>query len=342
MSASPGARAARRRTWSALGEARRMPREYEIVTHDANWTLRSTRASALEANPTSPANLWFLTFRDRSPLRVEDWSGFRDPDEVTYRRYVTMQDEQETVVASLLEEYAKAGHDKRHSATWRACLAKIFAATRYSSHATQMACSYLAQMAPSPYIANCAAFAAADMLRRVSITAYRTRELQRTWPEDGFGVAERAIWEAEPGWQETRKALELSLIAYDWAECFCAVNLVLRPSIDEVLTRQFAELARRNGDEQTWLLLSNLVVDSERCNRWSAALARFAVDKRPDNRVVFQRWITKWAPRADSAVDGLSSLFDGLPANAAPWKEVVSEARSKRESVLRASGIQSD
>ena len=85
------------------------------------------------------------------------------------------------------------------------------------------------------------------MLRRVSLTAYRTRELQRTWPEDGFGVAERAIWEIEPGWQEARKALELSLIAYDWAECFTAINLVLRPSIEHVLDRELRELARRNG-----------------------------------------------------------------------------------------------
>ncbi len=76
------------------------------------------------------------------------------------------------------------------------------------------------------------------MLRRVSLTAYRTRELQKTWPADGFGVAERAIWEMESGWQEARKALELSLIAYDWAECFSAVNLVLRPSIEDVLNRQ--------------------------------------------------------------------------------------------------------
>jgi len=88
------------------------------------------------------------------------------------------------------------------------------------------------------YVSNCAAFAAADMLRRVSLTAYRTRELQKTWPADGFGVAERAIWEMESGWQEARKALELSLIAYDWAECFSAVNLVLRPSIEDVLNRQ--------------------------------------------------------------------------------------------------------
>ena len=34
-----------------------------------------------------------------------------------------------------------------------------------------------------------------------------------TWPGDGFGVAERTIWETDIGWQGARKALELSLIA---------------------------------------------------------------------------------------------------------------------------------
>ena len=340
MMGTPSGTTQRRRTWSDFGDVRRMPSEYDIVTHNTNWTVRKAREGALEANPTSPANLWFLTFRDRSPLHVEDWNGFRDPDEVTYRRYVTMQDEQETIVASLLEEYADAGHDKAHSAAWRTCLAQLYTPTRYSAHAMQMAYSYLAQMAPSSYISNCAAFAAADMLRGVSLTAYRTRELQKTWPADGFGVAERAVWETDPGWQEARKALELSLIAYDWAECFCAVNLVLRPSIEDVLNRQLGVLARRNGDEQTWLLLSNLSLDSDRCNRWSAALAKFAIDKRPGNRDVFQRWIAKWAPRADSAVVGLANLLCGLVTNAMPLSEIASEARSRRESLLRVSGIQ--
>src|SRR6516164_6030604 len=336
---APSGTTSRRRTWSDFGDVRRMPSEYEIVTHNTNWTLRKGSASALEASPSSPANLWLLTYRDRSPLRVEDWNGFRDPDEITYRRYVTMQDEQETVVASLLEEYADADHDKALSPAWRSGLAKLFAPTRYSSHAMQMAYAYLAHMAPSSYISNCAAFAAADMLRRVSLTAYRTRELQRTWPEDGFGVAERAFWETEPGWQGARKALELSLIAYDWAECFSAINLVLRPSIEDVLNRQLGELARRNDDEQTWLLLSNLSLDSERCDRWSAALARFAIDERPGNRDVFERWIAKWVPRADSAVAGLANLIGALASNAVPQSEIVSGARSKRESLLRLCGI---
>jgi len=341
MRASSG-KTSRRRTWSDFGDVRRMPSEYEIVTHNSNWTLRKGRASALEASPSSPANLWFLTYRDRSPLHVEDWNGFRDPDEITYRRYVTMQDEQETVVASLLEEYADADHDKALSPVWRSCLAKLFAPTRYSSHAMQMAYAYLAHMAPSSYISNCAAFAAADILRRVSLTAYRTRELQRAWPGDGFGVAERAIWETEPGWQGARKALELSLIAYDWAECFSATNLVLRPSIEEVLNRQLGELARRNDDEQTWLLLSNLSLDSERCDRWSAALARFAIGGRPENRDVFRHWIAKWAPRADSAAAGLANLMCGLATNAASQSEIVLAARTRRESLLRIAGVQQD
>jgi len=197
-------------------------------------------------------------------------------------------------------------------------------------------------MAPSSYISNCAAFATADMLRGVSLTAYRTRELQKTWPGDGFGTAEQTIWETEPGWQGARKALELSLIAYDWAECFSAINLVLRPSIEDVLNRQLGGLARRNGDEQTWLLLSNLSLDSERCDRWSAALARFAIDRHPSNREVLRHWIAKWAPRADSAVADLANLMCGLATNATPYSEIASQARRRRESLLRYSGIQED
>jgi toluene monooxygenase system protein E len=180
------------------------------------------------------------------------------------------------------------------------------------------------------------------MLRRVSLTAYRTRELQKTWPGDGFGTAEQTIWETQPGWQGARKALELSLIAYDWAECFSAINLVLRPSIEDVLNRQLGELARRNDDEQTWLFLSNLSLDSERCDRWSAALARFAIDGRSENRDVFRRWIDKWVPRADLAVAGLASLMCGLATNAAPQSEITLAARSRRESLLRLAGIQEE
>ena len=88
----------RLKTWSSLGQLGRIPSEYEVVTHALNYTTRPNRTSALESNPTTAANMWFLTYRDKSPLQADDWRGFRDPDQITYRTYVTMQDEQETVV----------------------------------------------------------------------------------------------------------------------------------------------------------------------------------------------------------------------------------------------------
>jgi Methane/Phenol/Toluene Hydroxylase len=111
----------RLKTWSSLGQLGRIPSEYEIVTHNLNYTTRSNRTSALESNPTTPANMWFLTYRDKSPLQADDWRGFRDPDQITYRKYVTIQDEQETAVERVLDEYGPAGHDASLPGWWVEC-----------------------------------------------------------------------------------------------------------------------------------------------------------------------------------------------------------------------------
>jgi toluene monooxygenase system protein E len=316
-----------------------MPSEYEIVTHDMNWTTRKGRNAALEANSSAPENLWYLTYRDKSPLSIEDWNTFRDPDQLTYRRYVTMQDEQEDIIASVLDEADEAGLVESFSQGWTDTLATVLAPSRFAGHALQMCSSYLAQIAPSSYIENCAAFGAADALRRVSFVAYRTRELQRAFPGHGFGENERQIWENDPQWQPTRKALELALTTYDWGESFTAVNLVLRPTLDDVLIRQLGEVARRNGDTGTWLALANLTLDVERSARWSAALAKHAISQRSQNAGVLNRWIKRWAPRADAAATGLAELLVASPDNGVDAGEVASAASQARERVLEQAGI---
>jgi toluene monooxygenase system protein E len=334
MDAQPQPRG--RRTWSAFGNVRKMPSEYEIVSHDTNYTVRNGRNAALEQNSSSPMNLWFLTYRDKSPLQIDDWQTWRDPDEVTYRRYVTIQDEQESASNRLLDRYSDSGHDKQLSPGWRATMARLFTPTRYPAHAVQLAHAYLGHLAPAGYITNSAAFAAADMLRRASMVAYRTRELQIAWPDSGFGTAERSIWESDPAWQGTRKALELALTAYDWGECFTAVNLVLRPTLDDILLRQLGEVARNNGDEQAWLLLANLDVDAQRLRRWSTSLARHAVAQRADNVQVFKRWVDRWTPHAEAAAAGLATLLADLPEKGRPAQETIVAARQAREQVLAA------
>jgi len=327
------------RTWSRFGQIRRVPSEYEIVTHNTNYTTRQGRASALESNPTTPVNMWFLTYRDYSPLSAEDWNGFRDPDELTYRKYVTMQDEQETVVEGILDEFGKVNHDANLSLQWLQALATVFTPMRFPAHALQMTQAYLGQIAPSSYITNCTAFAAGDLLRQVSLVAYRTRQLQMAHPDAGFATGERQIWETHPDWQPTRRALETALIAYDWGECLTAVNLVLRPTLSEILLRQMGIVADENRDQLTWLLLSNLAIDAERNARWSAALARYAISKRPENASVLRHWVQRWTPKADEAAADLATMLSELPEIGRDADTTMAAAKAARERVLSDAGV---
>ena len=329
----------RQRTWSAFGEVRRRPSEYEVVTHATNWTLREGRKAPLEQNPSSPANLWFRAYRDESPWQVEDWDAFRDPDSMTYRSYVLHQQEQEAQVAGLLDSFASSGADERLDPAWVRTLAHLYTPTRYPLHGLQQTMAYIGLMAPSSYITNAASLAAADLLRRVTRVAYRTRELQIAHPEAGFATGERAVWETDPGWQPAREAVETALITYDWAEAFTAVTLVLLPTLDDVLLTQLGEVARDNGDHLTWLLGTNLARDAERRRRWSSALARFAIDGRPDNADTLAEWVERWTPRVDAAARGLGGLFATLPALGRSAEAVVEHAGEARAALLREVGL---
>jgi toluene monooxygenase system protein E len=330
------------RTWSAFGDIRRVPSEYEIVTHEVNYTVRKHRTAAFELNPTTPANMWYLTYRDKSPVQVPDWNEFRDPDEMTYRKYVTTQDEQESVVKGVLDQYESTAHDHEVSAPWLDTLAHLLIPTRYPVHGLQMTQAYLGTIAPSSYITNCAAFSAGDLLRRGSLIAYRTRKLQLARPDAHVLSEARHIWESDLGWQPARKALETALIAYDWAECLTAVNLVLRPALDEILLAQLANVARKNSDDLTWLILTNLAKDSARASRWSCALARFAIERAPDNAGSFARWAKKWRTRAEDAAGGLATLLTSVSSPGQEELTTLEAARNAIATSLADAGISED
>ena len=163
---------------------------------------------------------------------------------------------------------------------------------------------------------------------------YRTRELQLAHPESGIGTErEREHWQEHPAWQGTRKAVESALATYDWGEAFTALNLVLLPTIDDVLTRQFGEVALANGDNLSWLLQSFLDADNQRRNRWSQALAAFAIQQKPKSGKAIEKWVTKWSSLADDAAAGLGSLLESLPESPRTADDVAAGARAAREAL---------
>ena len=330
MTETPTRKPRPRRTFSAFGDVRRMPSEYEIVTHAQNWTLRQNRAATFEQNPSSVANLWFLTYRDNSPLKAENWDAYRDPDALTYRAYVNLQAEAETKVGGVLEAHAEEVLDPGSVAL----LGQLFTPSRYLYHGCQQVEAYIGYMAPSSYITNAAAFSTADFLRRVTTVAYRTRELQIASPDSGIGSAERSLWEGHDGWQPARKAIEYALVSYDWGEAFTALNLVLAPTLEDVLLTQLGQVAKSNNDDLTWLLTSFLAEDARRRGRWSRALAQEAVAQRPENRAVLGKWFGRWSALADDAALGLGKILATAPGNSVQAADVAAHAKMAREQYL--------
>ena len=289
------------KTWSGLAKNRRRPSEYEVVTTNLQTRTRHPdQAYELSPAPLLEMNAFYQRHVSESPLQHPDWEGYRDPDEMIYRVYTRIQDQQEQYVDGLLDEHNEIGHDATLSADWLDVLERLYTPRRYLQMALQMGAAYLVQMAPASTITACAGFQDGDEFRWLSRVAYRTRELQRAHPARGFGESERKTWEEAPAWQGFRELLEKTLATYDWGEHFVALNLVAKPAADEA-HRQFGRVARCCDDGLLGLMADNQMRDSERSRRWSAALVAFSLQNE-GNADILRGWIETWMPLAREAV----------------------------------------
>jgi hypothetical protein len=320
------------KTWSAFGNLGRRPTEYEIVTHKMNHTLRET---PLELSPDSAGNMWLLQHRDHIKLQSRDWDAYRDPDQFTYRKYVTDQDRNETYLDLVLQDFASRPPIEGAPDFLQTCLTP----SRYLAHGLQMMSAYLQQLAPATYIGNCAAFQTADQLRRVQRVAYRTRQLDRTYPERLFGKTERKAWEQWPHWQGLRKGIERLLVTFDWDEVFVGLNVVIKPLADELTLRQFALVARELHAELDARIADNLYSDAQRSRRWTAALIRFAILDSSANREHLQALVAKWHPLGDEIVATASRLLGSFSAGPNSPGQIAAAASTAWHSFLDTSGL---
>ena len=199
--------------------------------------------------------------------------------------------------------------------TWAGSLARLYTPSRYLFHALQMASAYLSQMAPASTISNCATYQTADSLRWLSHTAYRTKELSKSFSDIGLGIDERRYWEQDPAWQGFRELVEKALVAWDWGEAFVAFSLVIRPAVEETVLRALGQAGRHNGDMLLGMLTDAQLLDGERHRRWAGALVRFCIDSE-GNRDVLRQWVAKWEPLADAAIDDYCSALPDAPGSA--------------------------
>lgn len=299
------------KTWSHLAKNRRKPSEYEIVSVKILYNNLDPEAP-YEQDPNLPMNLWYKKYRNNSAMRHADWDAFRDPSELVYRTYNMLQDGQEAYVFGLFDQFNEREHDKALAPTWAGTLSRLYTPGRYLFHTLQMASAYMQQMAPASTITNCCAFQAADSMRWLNHTAYRTKELSLIFPDKNFGDGERHYWENDKVWQGFRELMEKVLTCWDWAEAFVAVNLVAKPAVEEAVLRQLGVTARRNDDTLLGMLVDAQLVDAMRHRRWASALVKMACEVE-ENSAVIKSWIEKWEPLADQAIMAYCSGLKDVP-----------------------------
>lgn len=293
--------AAPRKTYSHLEGQKRMPTEYELVTTNLQYHARR----GFEVNV--PIVRWYEQHQGGSPLTCRDWERFRDPRETTYTKYTNLQRQKETFVDGVLQSIDELGYDQGLTEAWRGTLARAFAPSRYPFHGLQMIAAYVGQMGPSARITIAGAFQTADEIRRIQRVAYRMRQLQQTYP--GFGEESRATWQHDPIWQPLREVIERLLVTYDWGEALVALNLSLKPMIDELFLSHFASLAWQEGDPLLREILFSLGEDSKWHREWSFALFRLAAEDDPENRRVMQGFLDQWHPLTLRAVEALAPVL---------------------------------
>jgi toluene monooxygenase system protein E len=309
--------------WHLLSQ-RRMPTEYEIVTSKLLcYTGEGFTGKRFELDV--PLKDWYRRYQEESPLVCSSWEKFRDPRETTYTKYTGLQRDKEIFVDGILDEIEVTGYDAPLRPAWLHILSRVVAPFRYPGHGFQMIASYVGQMAPGGRITIAAALQSADEMRRIQRIAYRIRQLQQIYP--GFAADSRTLWQTDSMWQPLREVVEKLLIAYDWAESFVGLNLVLKPLVDELFMKYLSELALSNDDYLLGRIFYSLNEDCQWHRQWSESLVRMAIEDNVRNQDTIQGWINRWHPLADRAVRAFAPLFeDTLERTATPPPQHTGEA----------------
>ena len=299
--------APQRKTYSRLTSGRRLPTEYELVSTDLHYNYPD------QFELRTPVTEWYLHHREGSRLQAANWDAFADPRRTTYRGYTELQDRKEDVVDALLREIDETDYDNRLGDGWVEFLDRWYAPLRFPVHGLQMLAAYVAQMAPSSRVTNCAAFQAADELRRVQRIAYRTAQLathNAAIDIDGH----RHHWENAEAFQPLRELIERALVTYDWGNALVVTNVVIKPLFDRVINTELAgALAQAHGDSVLQHMHFSLDEDARWHRAWSWTLLRASIDDRPENKDVVDEWIHHWRPLARDALEALASVMTTAP-----------------------------
>jgi toluene monooxygenase system protein E len=129
---------------------------------------------------------------------------------------------------------------------------------------------------------------------------------------------------------------------YDCAEAFVALNLVLKPLMEELFMNHLCDLALREGDYLLGQVFYSLNEDCRWHREWTQALIRMVIEDNSHNSRTIQGWIEKGHPVAVPALQAFAPLFEGKleDAQMPPLEGVTRKLDKFYRSYLSGMGLQ--
>ena len=296
------------KTYTRFATGRRMPSEYEIVSSDLHYNYPDR--FELDDNPVAqlvpPASRGFAAALRRlgsvqrsSPHHVPRLQRAPGPERGGRRRSVT-RDRRDRI--------------RQRPVRRLGCVpGSLVRAAAISRSRTADARRVHRPARPASRITNCAAFQAADEIRRLQRTAYRTAQLASH--RSGIDTAaHRHAWETAAELQPLREFVERALVTYDWGESLVATNAVLKPHLDRFINQVLAgALAAANGDPILQSIHFSLDEDARWHRQWTKAVLDVAIGDTETNASVISGWVDRWRPLATASIEAFAAVVAQAP-----------------------------
>lgn len=279
----------RLKVFSHLNDGRTLPSAY------------ATETTALLYHPEkgfsvrNPVTEWYEKRKSECPFNVKNWDQFEDPKQLTYSSYVSIRKDREIHSNKLRPHLEKEIRKIAKNPTLLKEMESTLVPLMYPLHAFQMVAAYVGQMAPSGRIAICAGFQIADELRKIEEIAQLTALIREIEPS--FGETRLSFWENDPHFQPLRKTVEELLVCYEWTEAAIALNLCLKPALQQTLSA-WAERLTHAGCPSMGMLLQSFEEDERWHQEWMESLIRLIQKEDPTGAEQIDLIFTKWGARS--------------------------------------------
>jgi hypothetical protein len=317
--------------------------EYEAVTVYTQW---GAHAGGLQVMGD------FLLRPDGSPvfdpastkITLDDWYGYRDPNQMWQRPYYVSQSEAEKSIERVTELVVSTGSAKAVDPQWveRGIVGAYFPFAHYE-YGLFRALNMSARESLSDTINNVLVFLAADKLRHAQAISIMGLDLESVY-ENFDGTAGKKVWLENPDWQPLRRLIEEVMTVIDWNETIVATMLALEPLIGEPMRRLvFGTGAAQRRDLLMPAAAGTATIDWQRNAKAIRQYFQYLTTAAggEGNREILAGWMQTWRDKAQPVAEGLFGMLESaMPEpGLAQQAQIVADEESRRAGEDIISGV---